>query len=78
VYLCCLEALGHAGVAAQTTFEVRGDAERVSFELVGVHAATAAALDRLRDRVEALGGRLATRPEPGRGTRISGSLPLSP
>jgi signal transduction histidine kinase len=78
VYLCCLEALEHAGVAAQTTFEVRGDTELVSFELVGAHAATAAALDGLRDRVEALGGRLASGPEPGRGTRISGSLPLSP
>jgi signal transduction histidine kinase len=31
----------------------------------------------LRDRVEALGGQLAIRTEPGRGTRVSGSLPLS-
>ena len=34
-------------------------------------------LDLLRDRVEALGGRLTVRSEPGGGTRVSGSLPLS-
>ena len=34
-------------------------------------------LDYLRDRVEALGGRLAITPESGGGTRVSGSLPLS-
>jgi hypothetical protein len=78
VYLCCLEALEHAGAAARAAFEVRGDADLISFELVGAHATTAGALDRLRDRVEALGGSLATRHEPGRGTRVSGSLPLSP
>ena len=40
-------------------------------------AALEAGLDRLRDRVEALGGRLTIQSEPGRGTRVSGSLPLS-
>lgn len=34
-------------------------------------------LDRLRDRIEALGGRVTIRSEPRRGTRIAGSLPLS-
>ena len=38
---------------------------------------SAAGLERLRDRVEALGGRLTIRSEPGGGTRVSGSLPLS-
>jgi signal transduction histidine kinase len=33
--------------------------------------------DRLRDRVEALGGRLTIRSAPGHGTSVSGSLPLS-
>ena len=30
-----------------------------------------------RDRVEALGGRLTIASEPGDGTRVAGSLPLS-
>jgi signal transduction histidine kinase len=34
-------------------------------------------LDRLRDRVEALGGWLMIGSDAGRGTRVSGSLPLS-
>jgi signal transduction histidine kinase len=38
--------------------------------------ASDAALDRLRDRVEALGGRLTIRSERGRGTRVSGWLPF--
>ena len=32
--------------------------------------------DLMRDRVEALGGRLTARSEPGDGKRLSGSLPL--
>jgi signal transduction histidine kinase len=39
--------------------------------------ASDAELDRLRDRVEAFGGRLAIRSGPGRGLRVLGSLPLS-
>jgi signal transduction histidine kinase len=31
----------------------------------------------MRDRIEALGGRLSITSEPGRGTRISCSLPVS-
>jgi signal transduction histidine kinase len=34
-------------------------------------------VERLRDRIEALGGRLSITSEPGRGTRISCSLPVS-
>ena len=34
-------------------------------------------LEGLRDRVEALGGRLTVESDPGRGTYVSGSLPVS-
>jgi signal transduction histidine kinase len=77
VYLCCLEALEHAGAGARATLEVRDEDGAVVFEIVEDGAHSAAAPDRLRDRVEALGGRLTIRPEPGRGTRVSGSLPLA-
>ena len=84
VYLCCLEALEHAGAEARATVTVRKEEGAIAFEVVedGARSVATAArldagLDRLRDRVEALGGRLTVRSEPGRGTRISGSLPLS-
>jgi signal transduction histidine kinase len=83
VYLCCLEALEHAGAEARATVTVRKEEGAIAFEVVEDGARSVAAarsdagLDRLRDRVEALGGRLTVRSEPGGGTRISGSLQLS-
>jgi signal transduction histidine kinase len=85
VYLSCLEALEHAaGAETQATVTVRKEEGAIAFEVVADDARTDAAtahsdarLDRLRDRVEALGGRLTVRSEPRRGTRLSGSLPLS-
>ena len=85
VYLCCLEALEHAGAGARAAVTVRDEEGALAFEVVedgvarsaGAAARSDAGLDRLRDRVEALGGRLTIRSEPGRGTRVSGSLPLS-
>jgi signal transduction histidine kinase len=77
VYWCCLEALEHAGAGARATVTVRDDEGAVAFEVVEDGSRSDAGLDRLRDRVEALGGRLTIRSEAGGGTRISGSLPLS-
>ena len=78
VYLCCLEALASAGAGARATLEVRHEDGMVAIELVEDGAPSAEGIDRLRDRIEALGGRLTIRPEPGRrGTRVSGSLPLA-
>jgi signal transduction histidine kinase len=85
VYLCCLDALEHAGAGVRATVTVRDEEGALAFEVVedGVAGSAGAAarsdggLDRVRDRVEALGGRLTIRSEPGRGTRVSGSLPLS-
>jgi signal transduction histidine kinase len=83
VYLCCLETLEHAGTEAQAKVRVRKEEGAIAFEVVadGADAVAAAArsdaqFSRLRDRVEALGGRLTIRSEP-RGTLVSGSLPLS-
>ncbi len=77
VYLCCLEALEHAGAGTQTTVRVRDEKGELAFEVVGDGDYSDEGLERLRDRVEALGGRLTITAEPGRGTRVSGSLPLS-
>ena len=77
VYWCCLEALEHAGPGARATVTVRDEDGAVAFEVVEDGSRSGAGLDRLRDRVEALGGRLTIRSEPGRGTRVAGSLPLS-
>jgi signal transduction histidine kinase len=77
IYWCCLEALEHAGAGAHATVTVRAEEGAVAFEVVEDGSRSDAGLDRLRDRVEALGGRLTIRSEPGNGTRVSGSLPLS-
>jgi Signal transduction histidine kinase len=71
VYLCWLHALERVDRAAITVREHDGS---LAFDIVG--GGDLNDLDRLRDRVEALGGELAIAAEPGGGTRASGSLPL--
>jgi signal transduction histidine kinase len=70
IYLCWL-ALVESGGA---TIRVREREKALEFELVG--QASDGELQRLRDRVESLGGRLTIEPGPGGGTRLAGSLPL--
>ena len=84
LYLCCLEALEYVGAGARATVTLRDEEGAIDVEVVedgtGSSAAEArsdAELERLRDRVEALGGRLTVRSEHGRGLRVSASLPLS-
>jgi signal transduction histidine kinase len=87
VYLCCVEALEQFSAGARARVTVRDEEGALGFEVVevvedGARSSAAAdrsdaALDRLRDRVEALGGRLTIRSERGRGIHVSGSLPLS-
>jgi signal transduction histidine kinase len=76
VYRCCLEVVQRAGAGAQVTVTVRTEDGAVAFEIVDDRSGSDAGFDELRDRVEALGGALAIRAEPGRGTRVTGSLPL--
>jgi signal transduction histidine kinase len=71
VYLCWLHALERADRAA---IVVRADEGSLTFDIVGDGDLND--LDELRDRVEALGGRLTIASEPGGGTRASGLLPL--
>ena len=73
IYMGWLEALERADSETPVTVTVREEAGALTFELVEEAALPAARHERLRDRIEALGGRLTTGHEPG---RISGSFPL--
>jgi signal transduction histidine kinase len=75
VYAFWLEALAQPGGAGPAII-VGEDAGAFVFEVVRGAGPSAAQLEALRDRVEARGGALTTRPEAGDGVRISGSLPL--
>jgi signal transduction histidine kinase len=76
VYLCWLALLARGSDERPVTIKVREGDEALTFELVGEAAESDADLERLHDRVTALGGRLAIEPEPGGGIRLFGSLPL--
>jgi signal transduction histidine kinase len=73
IYWCCLAVLERA---ERATVTVRDEQGTVGFDVVadGDHLDAA---EGMRDRVEALGGRLTIRAEPGGDTRVSGSFPLS-
>ena len=80
VYLCWLEALEHARGRARATATVREEQGALTFEFAEADATVAPAGERstaLRDRVEALGGRLTVESDAERGTYVSGSLPVS-
>ena len=72
VYFCCVDVLERVGPEGRAAIAIRADVEALVFE---VTADPPAELDALRDRVEALGGRLTI--ESGSdATRVSGSIPL--
>jgi signal transduction histidine kinase len=60
VCLCCRDALELAGPGARATIAVRDEDGAMGFEIV-LDGADANALDQLRERVDALGGRLTVR-----------------
>jgi signal transduction histidine kinase len=87
VYACCAEALDnvavHAGEGARVVLEVHVASESVAFVVaddgVGFDPATTPRGDGLElvgDRVLALGGSLDVWSAPGRGTTVSGVIPL--
>jgi signal transduction histidine kinase len=87
VYFCCLEAIQNAmkhadGVRAISVslavngdlhFEVSDDGGGFDRDLV----TTAAGLTNMSDRIAAVGGVLSIQTAPGRGTCVSGTVPLS-
>jgi signal transduction histidine kinase len=78
VYRCCLEAVAHAAAGSRATVDVRETAEGVAFEVVvDQDRAVDPGLGGLKDRVDALGGRLTITSQPGGEARVAGLLPLS-
>jgi signal transduction histidine kinase len=76
VYFCCLEALALAGGDARPTVTVRDEEGALVFDVVADGASSDTTLAALRERVEALGGRLTISSGPAEGTHVSGWLPL--
>jgi signal transduction histidine kinase len=77
IFLCWLETLENHEGEASAMISVREGDEAITFEIVGSAARSEAGFVRLRDRVEALGGRLTIRLERGNETRVSVAMPLS-
>jgi signal transduction histidine kinase len=77
LYWSWLDVLEQVGDGASVALQVRGDDDAFAFELVADSDQLDAALERLRDRVEALGGQVRIHVEPGPRTRINGSVPSS-
>ena len=76
LYWSCVEALSSASPGSQATVKVRGAEAALAFEVEVAGRHPTARLDRLRDRIEALDGRL-TVDEGKLGSRVQGWLPLS-
>jgi signal transduction histidine kinase len=77
LYWCCLDALEQAGAGAGATVRVSEEDGAIVFEVAADRRVSDAGVQRLRDRVEGLGGRLTVEAEPGGGTWVSGSLPVA-
>jgi signal transduction histidine kinase len=74
VYLCWLEALARAGGEAQVSITVSEAEDALAFEVTG-GASAPADLDGMRERVEALGGRLTVDSPRRGGTVLRAAIP---
>ena len=76
IHLCWLDTLARAGGESSPTIVVRDGVDALTFEITGAEIGSEADLVPLRDRVEALGGRLTITPSRHGATVVAGSLPL--
>ncbi|HEV3354891.1 MAG TPA: histidine kinase [Acidimicrobiales bacterium] len=89
VYFCCMEALQnagkHAGEGATATVKVWKEEGALLFEVAdngagfdaGSRSHLGAGFTNMSDRVGAIGGSLKVQSAPGKGTKISGRIPVS-
>jgi signal transduction histidine kinase len=89
IYFCCLEALQnagkHAGEGADATITLREEEGKLFFEVadtgagfdMGSAAAKGHGFINMSDRIGAIGGAVGFESAPGKGTRISGSVPIA-
>ena len=88
VYYCCLEAIQnatkHGGHGVRVSIALREEDGHLTFRVVDdgpgfvVGDVRGLGLQNMEDRLGALGGRLTIATAPGRGTTISGRVPLRP
>jgi signal transduction histidine kinase len=78
VYWSCVEALSSGSRGSHATVTVFDADTGLNFEVVVDGHHSGERLARLRDRVEALDGRVGVEQRPDGGSRIQGWLPLSP
>jgi signal transduction histidine kinase len=76
VYWACLEALSSAAVGSEATVSLRAEDGGLAFEVTIGGSLPTARIERLRDRIEALDGRLSVDAAPS-GSRVQGWLPIS-
>jgi signal transduction histidine kinase len=76
IHMCWLDTLARAGGGSRPTIDVREGMDALTFDITGAEIESEEDLDRVRDRVEALGGRLTITSSPDGDTVVAGSLPL--
>ena len=76
IYACCQQVLRHAGAGTPVSVTVRGDDRTADFVILADGDLDDDGIA-LRDRVEALGGRLSVDGGSDHRTRVTGSVPRS-
>lgn len=75
IHLCWLDALARGRPGSGAAIEVHDDTAALVFEIAQPEVGSTADLDAVRDRVEALGGRLTIASSREGGSVVAGSLP---
>jgi signal transduction histidine kinase len=77
VYVCCLEMFERAAAGTEAAVAVHDEEAALAFEVVADCGPSDVEMVQLRDRVEALGGRLTIGLQAGGATVVARSIPVS-